>query len=768
MENVRVNIKVRGIVQGVGFRPFVHRLVSEASLSGWVRNTSFGAELELEGAADDIDRLILKLKSEPPKLALIESVEVERLRSLKHDHGFRIVSSETLQQRNTMISPDVCVCEDCLREMRDPSNRRYRYPFINCTNCGPRFTIIRDIPYDRPNTTMQSFPMCDDCEKEYRDISDRRYHAEPTACPVCGPRLIYLNANGSKVEGDPIESAVNDLLSGKILAIKGLGGVHLACTLASADRIRSLRERKHRDEKPFAIMCRDAEVAKRFAGISSEEGALLESFRRPILLLEKRPEFCNEEETDPQTIQMRAVLDAVSENGRIGIMLPYTPVHFLLLEDRIDALVMTSANLSDLPIVYQDREAMELLAPIADGFLMNDREIHTRCDDSVAWVVDGKPYFARRSRGYVPYPVVMKEELPPILACGAEQKASFSLSKGTYVFPSQHIGDLKNIQTLEYYEAQIRYFERLFDIRPEYLVCDLHPDYLSTGYAEERAASEGLQLLQVQHHWAHMASCMADNGLGEPCIGIIWDGVGLGPDGTAWGGEFLTGDYRDFRRVGRIRPIRLPGGDLAARELYRTGASMLLDSGIHSCFHISSEQIRQVSRILELGINVPASTGMGRLFDGMSAILGICSRASYEGRGAILLEAAGRARVEKLHAWNASEFVDVDGMTEWDWRFLLRDILEAQQGGEPASLLATAFMDGLIDMAVEMCRKIRRDSGLGTVVCSGGTFQNMYLLKQLQQRLVDEGFRFCHHGRVSTNDEGISLGQLMIAAAKYK
>lgn len=745
MERIRAVIRVHGIVQGVGFRPFVHRRVTEYALSGWIRNTSAGAELELEGAPEAVDRFLTALRADPPPLAVIEDVEVERCADLRGYTDFRIVESKTLDERDTLISPDVGICPDCLRELLDPRDRRYRYPFINCTNCGPRFTIIRDIPYDRRSTTMVSFPMCPPCAREYHDITDRRYHAQPTCCPDCGPQLSFLDADGQAVAGDPLTHARQLLLDGRILAVKGLGGIHLAGRIDDPAIARTLRARKHRDAKPFAVMCRDPDAARRLCVIDADEERALTGFRRPIVLLRKRAD---------------AALGHLSENGWLGVMLPYTPLHVLLMDGLFDALIMTSANLSDRPILHRNGEAVAALRGIADGFLLHDREIETRCDDSLLWVVDGREYPVRRSRGYVPLPVPVREDAGQTLACGAEQKAVFSISKGRYVFPSQHVGDLKNLETLEHYEAQIAHFERLLDIRPQTLVCDLHPDYLSTGYAERRAAREGLPLVRVQHHHAHMASCMADNRLEGDVLGVIWDGTGYGPDGTTWGGEFLTGGYADFTRVASLRPMLLPGGDRAVREPWRVGISLLRDAGEDPADFFSPAQVQRIDVLLTQRLNCPVSTGMGRLFDGVSALLGIASEASYEGQGAVLLEAAADEDCTQTLPYALNE---QDGLLRIDHRPMISALTRGRRDGVPTGTLSAAFMNTLVSAAAEVCELLAQRTGLRRVVLSGGTFQNMYMLHRLTSALRARGLEVFRHSRVPTNDEGISLGQILIA-----
>ena len=740
----RVLIHIHGIVQGVGFRPFIHKLVLHYALRGTIKNTSSGVELELEGERPELERFIADLPEKAPKLAVIERVEYEYSPELKGFRDFQILTSKTEAQRNTLISPDIGICEDCLRELRDPKDRRYHYPFINCTNCGPRFTIIRDVPYDRAKTSMRDFPMCPDCDREYHDIENRRYHAQPDCCPDCGPHVFYLDAEGQCVEGDAIELARAAIKDGKIVAIKGLGGMHLACRCDDEEITKTLRRRKQRDEKPFAVMCRDAETAKKFCFVSEDEEKLLNSFRRPIVLLQKRE---------------RGALTHLSENAQLGVMLPYTPLHYLLFGDDIDMLVMTSANLSDTPIMYRNDEAVEKLHGIADGFLLHDRDIQTRCDDSLCWCLGGGEYFARRSRGYVPFPVSTHEDLGMALACGAEQKASFCLSKGNYVFPSQHIGDLKNIETYENYTQQIRHFERLFDIKPTVLVCDLHPDYLSTSYAVERSEEEGIPLIRVQHHHAHMAACMADNALSGEVIGLIWDGVGYGTDGTSWGGECLIGGYRDFRRVGSILPIPLVGGDAATKESSRV-AWALLRGALESTRRFRDSAAWEF--MLSNSLNCPLSSGMGRLFDGVSAILGIRENCSYEGQGAVLLEAAA---VEDEGVYPVS-FEEEGGVARFDWRGMIRRIVKEQADGVDRCVIAARFMNTLVDMAVSQCLYARDMSGLGRVALSGGSFQNMYIMRRLPAALEKEGFTVCRHRRVSPNDEGLSLGQLMIAKAQ--
>ncbi len=740
MDKVRWNIQVRGIVQGVGFRPFIHRIITDHGLKGWVRNSSSGAEIEIEGMEAEAKAFLRDLEEKKPALVLLEDIRVEKKEELKNYAEFSIISSDRKKERDTLISPDVCTCEDCVKELFDKKNRRYRYPFINCTNCGPRFTIIKDIPYDRDKTTMASFPMCPDCEKEYTDIENRRYHAEPTCCEDCGPELFYVDEEGNRIKGDPIEEARRDLLQHKIVAIKGLGGFHLACLIDEEETIRRLRKRKQRDEKPFALMCRDVEEAGRYACISKEEEKILTSPQRPIVLLRKK-------EKDS--------LKEVSENSYVGIMLPYTPVHFLLFEKEVSTLIMTSANLSDKPIIYRNEEALEELKGIADGFLLNNRDIHVRCDDSLVYVYEGKEYFVRRSRGYVPYPITIERNEKMILACGAEQKASFALSKASHVFLSQHIGDLKNMETLENYEGQIAHFEHMFDIRPSLLVHDLHPDYFSSVYAEERADKEKLPIFPVQHHHAHMVSCMADNSLHEKVIGIIWDGTGLGTDGTVWGGEFLVGDETGFERRGSLYPFPLPGGDKVTKEVWRMGIVFAEEDAKK---HYPEEKTALVQMMIKNHLNAPLSSSMGRLFDGAASLIGIRQDVSYEGQAAVLLQAEAE-KEEKREDRYSYEILKEGERYLFDYRPMMKEILKDDSS---KAVKSQRFMNTLIDMAVSMCDNIQRDTGISRVVCSGGTFQNLYLLEGIERELKKKGFSVYHHHRVSCNDEGICLGQLMI------
>lgn len=753
MAKLREIVKVFGIVQGVGFRPFIHKLVNNYGFKGWVRNNTAGVIIDVEGEEEDLISFVRDIYDKAPDLAVIENVTVEPA-DLMNYTNFKIISSESDDKGFVLVSPDVSICPDCYNELINPDDKRYEFPFTNCTNCGPRFTIIEDLPYDRAMTTMKEFVMCGECEDEYHDIDDRRYHAQPNCCPDCGPSMVLLDKNGSIVEGAPIETAAKMLERGAIVAIKGLGGFHLSCNGMDAQVVNELRKRKLRDGKPFAVMCRDIQTIKEYAYVSEDEEKILESFRRPIVLLKKK-EGCP------------VPGEVVPDTEYIGFMLPYTPVHYLIFKHlSLDILVMTSANISDNPIIYKNDDAVLNLNKIADFFLFHNREIRTRCDDSLVRVINKREYFLRRSRGYVPFPVKLDFDFDMILACGAEQKASFALSRDRYVFISQHIGDLKNYETLAHYEDQVENFKRLFKIEPQAVACDLHPDYLSTTYGVEKY---DVKKIFVQHHHAHMASCMADNNLDGDVIGVTWDGTGLGSDGTIWGGEILTGGYSRFKRSGSFMTLPMPGGDRAVKELYAMAYSYLIKTyGINidkykdilKVTHSKEKELKIIGSMIDKKLNSPETSSCGRLFDGVSCILGLCSTADYEGQGAVRLEAAADISTEDVLDYN---IVKSDGLYIYDWRATIDDIVRLVRAKKDISFIASSFHNTMVETAAEMLDRIRIDSGLNRVVLSGGVFQNIYLLNKLVRKLKALEFSVYIHKRVSTNDEGLSLGQLIIA-----
>lgn len=742
----RLHFLIEGIVQGVGFRPFVHRQAARLGLSGWARNTAAGLELELEGPKAALDDFQNILRTAPPPLAVIEKVQVQPVPPTG-ERGFSILPSRE-GAAATLVSPDLAPCPACLAEMNDPQGRRYRYSFINCTDCGPRFSIIRRLPYDRSATTMAGFAMCPDCEAEYTDITSRRYHAQPNCCPVCGPRAIYLDAEGHPLPGDPIALAQQALAAGQIVAVKGTGGIHLACRADDPDAVARLRRRKHRPEKPLALMARDLEAAGRFCRLSEAEAALLQSPRRPILLLSKK---------DP------AGQIWLSATTRLGIMLPYTPLHILLLDSQAggpDLAVMTSANRPGCPVLIDNEEALAVLHGVADGFLLHDRPIANRCDDSLAMVWRGAPVFFRRSRGYAPQPLLLDRDATGVLALGAEQKGSFAAGRGRHAFVSQYIGDLKNAETLDHYRTALHSTLDLFGLVPQTLVCDLHPDYASTRLAEELARQRGLPLRQVQHHWAHMAACMADNRLTGPVFGLVWDGTGLGEDGTIWGGECLMGDFRTCRRVGSLRPVALPGGDVCAVQIGRTALALATDAG---CADLAPDFPRRegVAALLHSGYRYPRSSGMGRLFDGVYALLTGRVTAGYDGQAPALLEALAEGAAPA--ALYTPAFYEDAGVRFFDTRPLIRALCTGKAAGTDPAALAAGFQQALCAMALDQCRALNPDKL--PVVLSGGVFLNRALLDGVTARLEGAGYRVYTHKRVSPSDEGLALGQLAIGAA---
>lgn len=743
---IRQHFLIEGIVQGVGFRPFVHRLAARLSLNGWARNTAAGLELELEGSTDALDAFQRALRTDPPPLAVIEGIHTEDM-PVTGETGFAILPSAA-GEAATLVSPDLAPCDACLREMNDPNGRRYRYPFINCTDCGPRFSIIRHLPYDRPATTMAGFAMCPDCAAEYGDINSRRYHAQPNCCPVCGPEAIYLDAEGNSREGDPLAWAQQTLAAGGIVAVKGTGGIHLACRADSPEAVARLRRRKHRPEKPLALMARDLSAAAALCRFTDDEAALLQSPRRPILLLPKK---------DP------AGQSWLSATTRLGVMLPYTPLHILLLDGTFggpNLLVMTSANRSGCPVLIDNDDALSALHGIADGFLLHDRPIANRCDDSLAMVWRGAPVFFRRSRGYAPQPILLNRDVTGVLSFGAEQKGSFAAGRGRHAFMSQYIGDLKNAETLDHYRDALTGALRLFGLQPAALVCDLHPDYASTREAEELSRQQNLPLRQVQHHWAHMAACMADNSLDEPTFGLIWDGTGLGEDGHIWGAECLLGDYHSYRRVGSIRPTALPGGDACTAEIGRTALSLALDAG---CPETAPDFARRdgVAALLKNGYRCPLSSGMGRLFDGVYSLLTGRTNAGYDGQAPALLEALaeGAAPADVY----IPTYYEEDGVRRFDTRPLIRALCAAKEAGTDVAALAAGFQQALCRMALNQCQTLNPDRL--PVVLSGGVFLNRALLEGVTALLEGAGYQVYTHKRISPSDEGVALGQLAIGAA---
>ena len=748
----RVRARVDGTVQGVGYRPFVYRLADELGIAGWVLNDERGVLVEAEGSPDAVEAFVARLSSDAPPLAEVRGVRAEPV-AVVGAAGFEIVASERGGAATAPVTPDSASCAACLAELADPDDRRHRYPFLNCTNCGPRFTIVQGIPYDRPLTTMAGFEMCDACQAEYEDPLDRRFHAQPNACPVCGPQARLLERDGTPVEGleDPLAAAAQDLLDGRILAVKGLGGYHLACRADSEEAVAALRARKHREDRPFALLVADVEAARRVVELDEAEEALLTSRARPIVLARRRPDA--------------GVAASIAPGAPdLGIMLPYTPLHALLASDARVPLVLTSGNLSDEPIAFDDADALQRLAPIADRFLVHDRPIATRTDDSVVRVVRERPLLLRRSRGYVPasldLPIASTQQL---LGVGAEQKNAFCVAKDGRAWPSHHIGDLKNYETLRSLENGIAHFEALFEVTPEILVHDLHPDYLSTRYALGR---EDVKLISVQHHHAHLAATLAEHGETGPAVGAIFDGTGYGTDGTVWGGEILVGGLDKVARSGRLRPIRLPGGERAIKEPWRMACAWLTDMrvALPPAFEdIAQQRWNMVARMALQGTGSPFTSSMGRMFDAVAAICGVRLEVSYEGQAAVEFEAlADRAAADPYPL----EFEHRNEAVALDPRPMILAVLDDIAAGVPVSTISARFHAGLARATADVLVLVAERRELQLAVLAGGVFQNRLLLELTIDALHTAGLRVLVPETLPPNDGQIAFGQVAIAAAR--
>jgi len=759
-------IRVEGIVQGVGFRPFVYTLATGLGLAGFVGNDADGVFAEVEGPPEAVSTFLLALERDAPPLARIERVAATPIEPAgvatpatpAGARPFAIIASGPAGPRRTLVSADTATCADCLRELADPAGRRFGYPFINCTNCGPRFTIVRDVPYDRPLTTMAAFAMCALCETEYRDPADRRFHAQPTCCPACGPRLAVLDPAGSALPGEPLAAAADLLRQGLIVAVKGLGGYHLAADAAGEKAVADLRARKHREDKPFAVLVADLAAARQLGEVGLAAAGLLASNARPIVLLTRHPDAAVAAATAPG-------------NRSLGVMLPYTPLHHLLLQAVGRPIVLTSGNSSDEPIAYRDDDALARLGGIADAFLTHGRAIHVRTDDSVARVVRDRPMLIRRSRGYVPEPISVNAEFPrQVLACGAELKNTFCLAKGRHAFISHHVGDLENAETLRSFTEGIEHFRRLFDIDPRVVAHDLHPEYLSTKYALELAEADPdrLQLQGVQHHHAHIASCLADNGADGPVIGVAFDGTGYGTDGTIWGGEFLLAGLAAFERVGHLTPVPMPGGAAAIRQPWRMAAAYLDAAGLSEpaggldVMRRNQERWAAVTAMAQRGINAPLTSSAGRLFDAAAAILGVRDAINYEGQAAVELEQLADAA--ETGAYPAR--IQPGDPFQVQGGDLVQAVMDDLAAGTAPAVIAARFHHGMAALIEAGCLLMRERHGMDTVALSGGVFQNLLLLGGTVTRLEARGFRVLVHSRVPCNDGGISLGQAVVAAAR--
>jgi hydrogenase maturation protein HypF len=748
----RLRIRVEGVVQGVGFRPFVHGLASELGLGGLVGNDSAGVVIEVEGGSDQLDRFLVALHGEAPPLAVIDRIDTESL-APTGVREFAIIPSDPSGEHQTLISPDTATCDACLGELFDPRDRRFRHALINCTDCGPRFTIIRDVPYDRPLTTMAGFAMCADCRREYEDPRDRRFHAQPVCCPACGPSLRLVDRDRVPIAGDPLTGTVELLRAGRVVAVKGVGGYHLAAIATSEVAVAALRSRKHREDKPFAVMVADLDTARSLGEVGSAEARALVSPRRPIVLLLR-------------TAGDGVAPSAAPGNRCLGVMLPYSPVHHLIARDLEAPFVLTSGNVSDEPIAYRDDEALDRLRGIADAFLTHDRPIHMRTDDSVIRVVGGRETPLRRSRGFVPQPVTVARPFPrPVLGCGAELKSTFCLAKGHRAFVSHHIGDLENYETLRSYLEGIEHFMRVFDVRPELVAHDLHPEYLSTKHALDL---DGVDRVAVQHHHAHVAACLADNGEAGPAIGVAFDGLGFGSDGSMWGGEILVADLISFSRAGHLAPVRMPGGTMAIREPWRMAAAHLAAAfggdppSDLSVMRDHADRWDAVTALARDGTASPVTTSAGRLFDAVAAILGVRDRINYEGQAAAELEQLADPAETSAYPVAIEEGAPFQLATGG----LVRAVVAELRSGVAPPLVAARFHNGLAGAVVAACRWVREGTGLGVVALSGGVFQNVMLTERVSAGLRDGGFRVLTHSRVPANDGGISLGQAVVAGAR--
>jgi hydrogenase maturation protein HypF len=751
-------LRLRGVVQGVGMRPFVYRLAVEEKLAGFVYNDGHGVIVEVEGPQKTLDRFRERLVHELPPAAHLDELAITNIKPLGLPR-FQIVDSPEDESKFTRLSPDLATCSDCLTELNDPKDRRFHYPFTNCTNCGPRLTIIQDVPYDRPRTTMAGFAMCPACRKEYRDPANRRFHAQPNACAVCGPQIFIIRQDSVSPHlraEEALQHASRALQQGKIVGIKGIGGMHLACNAANPQAVARLRSRKFREEKPFALMVRDLEHARRLADVNQIEADLMSSVARPIVILDAKPGAKIAPSISPD-------LDT------LGLMLPYTPLHHLLLEASGLDLVMTSGNLSEEPIAFGDDEIIPRLKGIADLFLLHDRPIHLRCDDSVVRVVNGRRLMLRRSRGFVPDPIRLPRPLQrPILSCGAELKSTFCLGREEHIILSHHIGDLENLATLEAFEHGIEHFQCLFYIQPEEIACDRHPDYLSSQYAQKR----GLPLLEVQHHHAHALACLAETGDFSPALAWALDGIGLGMDGMLWGGECLQVEGLNCRPLARLRPIPLPGGARAIREPWRIAVAALLTNspreGLRTAETIFPHHpVQSIAQMLEKGINCPLSSGAGRLFDAVAALAGVRDVIAYEGQAAILLEVL--AQRERQGCSESLEGIPIyrmdvqDGAEDapllLDWGEMIKEISKARLQGISPGEIGARFHATMVHYLLQTSLALREKTGLRRMVLSGGVFQNRLLLSHLWRELERAGFEVLVPAQAPVNDGGIALGQ---------
>jgi hydrogenase maturation protein HypF len=751
MSNVRIEIK--GIVQGVGFRPFIYNLARKCHICGYVLNDTNGVEIEAEGKKTDLDKFLRGIKTSPPPQSRIEYINVKKI-ALRGYKNFVIKESQKKEEKTVSVSPDLATCDDCLNELFDLKDRRYNYPFLNCTNCGPRLTIIRDIPYDREKTTMSVFEMCPKCNEEYYNPQNRRFHAQPNACPVCGPKLTLIDHKKFEVEtSDPVDLTIKLLKEGHIVAIKGIGGYHLACDGTNKNAVSALRKRKYREDKPFALMAKDLKTIEKFCYLNAVEKKLLQSVKRPIVLLKKKKTDLIAQEVAPG-------------QKNFGVMLPYSPLHHLLLKKSALILVMTSGNQSDEPIAYEDEEAFQRLNKIADYFLIHNREIYRRCDDSVTRVFKGKEMLLRRARGYVPQPLKVDFSFRQhVLATGAQLKNSFCLAKNNSAFLSTHIGDLENYETLDFYAQEIERFKKLCAVEPEVIAYDLHPEYLSTKFA---LALPKLKKIPVQHHHAHIVSCMAENGISQKVIGVAFDGTGFGEDNAMWGGEFLLVNLRDYKRVAHFKYVPMPGGEIAIKNPWKMAFSYLYEIYGENFLNLDLEFVKKldknkgeiIQKMLTRKINLFYTSSAGRLFDAVSVLLNWREQTNYEGQPAIELESWAEENIRSSYDFEIEKEKDILMIEpEWIIQGVIKDLIRKEE----KSKISAKFHNSVAQIINEVCSRLRKECDLNSVCLSGGVFQNILLLERTHALLTKNRFKVYIHHKVPPNDGGISLGQAVIA-----
>jgi len=750
---VNLKIEIKGMVQGVGFRPFIYNLAKRYHIHGYVLNDTHGVEMEVEGAKSVLDTLLFQIKTSPPPQSRIEQIKIKKC-PIRGYKNFIIKESENKKTKTVLVSPDLATCDDCLNELFDPKDRRFEYPFLNCTNCGPRLSIIKEVPYDRDKTTMSVFRMCPECEREYHDPENRRFHAQPNACPVCGPKLTLMDKKKNVLNTtDPVAYTIRLLEQGRIVAIKGIGGYHLAVDAFNPVAVSNLRKRKYREDKPFALMAKDIKVIQNFCYVNPWEKKLLQSVARPILLLRKK---------DSQLIAP----EVAPLQKSWGVMLPYTPLHHLLLSASDLVLVMTSGNQSDEPIVFEDDDAFQRLKDIADYFLFHNRKIHRRCDDSVTRVWKGKEMLLRRARGYVPQPIKVASNFRKhILATGSQLKNTFCLARDNFAFLSTHIGDLENFETLDFYAKEIERFKKLCSVKPEIYAYDLHPEYLSTKYV---LSLRNVQRIPIQHHHSHIASCMAENKINQKVIGVAFDGTGYGEDQAIWGGEFLIADFKEFKRVAHLKYIPMPGGEMAVKHPWRMAASYLFTCYGEDFTKLDLEFIKNLDRdkwntirkILEQKINLFPTSSLGRFFDGISVLLNWRETTNYEGQPAIELETWADENEKGKYSF---EITGENGILILHPELVIKGVVEDLCRKKRKSEIAAKFHNTIAQMTRDVCLKLRREHDLNLVCLSGGVFQNRFLLNRTFRFLAQSKFKVYTHHRVPPNDGGISLGQAVIA-----